>query len=95
VGEEEERLRAVGERDGLARALFVTAHEDLAVGEALGGEPPGVRRFPILGAMNHEDEARPGLDPRDERAETEARVESAPPAAEPGVVASAHRDNGV
>src|SRR6185503_12511124 len=87
---EQERLAPAAPADGAARRVLVTPYVDLAVDEARSRELARVRRFAHLGAMDHEDEPRPRLDPFDERTHAEADVHHAPLAAVLVVRAAAH-----
>jgi hypothetical protein len=68
VREEEERNTEVVARERRGGRALVTPDEDLAVREAQSGEASGVRGLARLEAVNHEAEARPGLDAWDESA---------------------------
>jgi hypothetical protein len=89
-GIEEDGRRVGGVRQRLGLRSAMTAHDDLAVDEALRRETSGVRRLAVLGAMNDEDDTCSRDDARDERAHAQALVHATARAAMREVVAAAH-----
>src|SRR6478609_8209695 len=73
----------------------MAAKDGLAIRQARDRQTPGVRRLSLLAPMNHQDQARAGLDARDQCAHAEAGMDAATTAACVGVVSAAHRSSAI
>jgi hypothetical protein len=78
------------EVEAVLGSSLVAADEHAAPDEALGCEAPGIRRLPMLVAVDDEYESRACGEPRDKQTDTQAAVHAAARAAERSVGASAH-----
>ena len=90
--EEQERLHSLAPCERFAGPSLVPSHDDFAVGEARGGEAPGVGRLRGLDPMHDENDARPRGEGRvgDERTDAETPEHPADAAPERAVLSSAH-----